>query len=81
MSNIVQYGGMSADAMAQTDKQADAISGSVFEKIEVGENVYRFLPFRVGGEALRLAHGVNERIEVRNLVNAVRFYRMLLRDA
>ncbi len=49
--------------------------------LPLGANVYRFLPFLVGREAMRLAHGVDERVSVENLVRAVRFYRALLRDA
>ena len=44
----------------------------------ISDNVYRFGPFILGRETMRLAHGTNERISVDNLVNAVRFYRQLL---
>ena len=42
-------------------------------------NVYRFGGFRLGTEALRLAHGTNERVSLENLAHAVRFYRALIR--
>ena len=45
----------------------------------VSDDVYRFLPFVYGQEALRLAHGSNERITVQNLVGGVSFYDRLLR--
>ncbi len=45
----------------------------------LGDAVYRLLPFRVGEEALRLAHGTDERISVENLGRGVRFYRELLK--
>jgi carboxypeptidase PM20D1 len=45
----------------------------------LGPAVYRLLPFRVGEEALRLAHGTDERISLENLGRGVRFYRAWLR--
>lgn len=45
----------------------------------LGEAVYRLLPFRVGEDALRLAHGTDERISVENLGRGVRFYREWLK--
>ena len=47
----------------------------------VSENVYRFSPFSLGQDALRLAHGTNERISQENLGGAVRFYVRLLENA
>ncbi|MHC4422786.1 MAG: M20/M25/M40 family metallo-hydrolase, partial [Planctomycetota bacterium] len=47
----------------------------------VSENVYRFGPYVFGRDALRLAHGTDERITVENLVGAVRFYVRLIRNA
>jgi carboxypeptidase PM20D1 len=47
----------------------------------LSENVYRFLPFAFGRDALRLAHGTDERITADNLVGAVRFYVQLIRNA
>ena len=47
----------------------------------VSDHVYRFLPFVLGPEAVRLAHGTNERISVENLAQGVRFYARLLRNA
>jgi carboxypeptidase PM20D1 len=45
----------------------------------LSDDVYRFLPFVFGPEALRLAHGSNERISIDNLAGGVRFYVRLLR--
>jgi carboxypeptidase PM20D1 len=45
----------------------------------LGDAVYRLLPFRVGNEALRLAHGTDERIRIENLERGVRFYREWIR--
>jgi carboxypeptidase PM20D1 len=45
----------------------------------LGDAVYRLLPFRVGEEALRLAHGTDERVSVENLGRGVRFYREWLK--
>lgn len=41
-------------------------------------NVYRFLPFRMGEEALKRVHGTDEHISVENLADGVRFYRTLI---
>ena len=46
----------------------------------VGDAIYRLSPFKIGEEALRLAHGKDERIQIANLVAGVRFYRVLLRE-
>jgi len=46
----------------------------------IADGVYRILPFRVGDDALRLAHGTDERLEVENLGRGVRFYRAWLRQ-
>jgi carboxypeptidase PM20D1 len=46
----------------------------------LGDAVYRMLPFRVGEEALRLAHGTDERIAIENLERGVRFYREWIRQ-
>jgi carboxypeptidase PM20D1 len=45
----------------------------------LGPAVYRLLPFRIGEEALRLAHGTDERLSVENLGSGVRFYREWLK--
>jgi carboxypeptidase PM20D1 len=42
------------------------------------KNVYRFNPFTMTPDAMRLAHGTDERISIANLATAVRFYRLLL---
>ena len=47
----------------------------------VADDVYRFGPFVYGADALKLAHGTNERISLENLTNAVRFYVRFLRRA
>jgi carboxypeptidase PM20D1 len=46
----------------------------------LGDAIYRLLPFRIGDDALRLAHGVDERISVANLGRGVRFYRQWMRQ-
>jgi carboxypeptidase PM20D1 len=45
----------------------------------LGDAVYRLVPFRIGEEALRLAHGKDERVAVANLASGVRFYRAWLK--
>jgi carboxypeptidase PM20D1 len=47
----------------------------------ISDNVYRFGPYVMGSEALKLAHGTNERIAAGNLMRGVRFYRQLLIDS
>jgi len=43
-------------------------------------NVYRFVGFRLGPDALTLAHGTDERVSVANLEGCARFYRTLIQD-
>lgn len=45
----------------------------------ITDSVYRFSPFRLGREALRLVHGTDERVSAENLANGVRFFETLLR--
>jgi carboxypeptidase PM20D1 len=45
------------------------------------KNVYRFSPFRISMEDFRGVHGTDERIEVQNYLNMIRFYVRLLRNA
>jgi carboxypeptidase PM20D1 len=44
------------------------------------DNVFRFLPIRIGPEGLRLAHGTNERIQVDALAAGVRYMMQLVRN-
>jgi carboxypeptidase PM20D1 len=46
----------------------------------VSDAIYRLVPFKVDEQALRLAHGKDERVAVSNLVAGVRFYRALLKQ-
>ena len=43
------------------------------------DSVYRLSPYRLGREALVLAHGTNERISVEVLGGAVPFFERLIR--
>jgi carboxypeptidase PM20D1 len=45
----------------------------------VSDAIYRLVPFKVNEEALRLAHGKDERVAISNLAAGVRFYRALLK--
>jgi len=47
----------------------------------VTPNVYRFAPIVATGETLKLPHGTNERVSVRNYLTAVAFYRRLIENA
>jgi carboxypeptidase PM20D1 len=47
----------------------------------VTDSVYRFTPLVQGPDALKLAHGIDERVSVENVAGAVRFYAHLLRTA
>jgi len=49
--------------------------------IGIADNLFRFLPARLGREDLKRYHGVNERIGVRNYEEFVRFYMRYLREA
>ncbi len=42
---------------------------------------YRFLPLRLAGDVLALAHGTNERIPIAAYPGSVRFYRRLIENA
>lgn len=44
-------------------------------------NVLRFLPFRFGPDAAELVHGTDERLEVEQLGDAVRFYARLIESS
>jgi len=46
----------------------------------VADDVYRFLPFRLVSSDLARIHGTDERVAVKDLGDAVRFYRRLLRS-
>ena len=45
------------------------------------ENTYRFLPLRLSADDLKRIHGVDERIAVKNYMELVQFFVLLLRDA
>ena len=47
----------------------------------LSDNVYRFSPYRMGTEALELAHGTNERIGVAEYGDLVRFFIQLIRNS
>jgi carboxypeptidase PM20D1 len=47
----------------------------------VADAVYRFGPFRFGAADIKLPHGIDERIAVANLGDAVRFYARLIENA
>jgi carboxypeptidase PM20D1 len=47
----------------------------------VADAVYRFAPFRFAAADIRLPHGIDERIAVANLADAVRFYARLIENA
>ena len=43
------------------------------------QNVYRFLPFRLDADSMRLLHGTDERLAAADLVRGASFYAELLR--
>lgn len=47
----------------------------------VTPNIYRFMPFRLNPDAMKIVHGANERVGVGNLVSGARFYAELLRSS
>ncbi len=49
--------------------------------IVISDNLFRFLPARLGREDLKRYHGVNERVSIDNYGEFVRFYMRYLREA
>lgn len=49
--------------------------------IAISDNLFRFLPARLGREDLKRYHGVNERVSIDNYGEFVRFYMRYLREA
>lgn len=47
----------------------------------VAEDSYRFTPFRLGSGDVSRIHGVDERLDIANYLELIRFYRALLRGA
>ena len=47
----------------------------------VSDDIYRFIPIRMGPDDTARFHGTNERVSVANLKEAVIFYGFLIRDA
>ena len=47
----------------------------------LSDSVYRFIPFTATPETLRLIHGTNERVSVKECERAVQFYAQLLTNA
>ncbi|MBX2902632.1 MAG: M20 family peptidase [Chitinophagales bacterium] len=47
---------------------------------QVADNLYRFLPVRMGKEEVAKIHGVNERISVKAHAECIAFYETFLRD-
>ncbi|MGD8321750.1 MAG: M20 family peptidase [Gemmatimonadota bacterium] len=45
------------------------------------KNVYRFIPATITADALKLAHGTNERMSVEGLVASIRFFQQLIRNS
>ncbi len=46
--------------------------------IDIANNIYRFSPIRANADDLQRWHGVNERLSIKNLAEAIRFYYQLL---
>ena len=49
--------------------------------VQLGADVYRFLPFTMRPEDLRRPHGIDERLGVEDYQRVVRFYERLIRNA
>ena len=49
--------------------------------VEVSKNIYRFVPIRMKQEDTKRIHGIDERIEIENYKNAIRFYHQLLKNS
>jgi carboxypeptidase PM20D1 len=48
---------------------------------DLAEDTYRFMPLRFGPDDGYRAHGIDERVRVENVADAVRFYAQLIREA
>jgi len=49
--------------------------------IAISDNLFRFLPARLGPEDLSRYHGINERVSNENYTEFIRFYMRYLREA
>ncbi|HFA52240.1 MAG TPA: M20/M25/M40 family metallo-hydrolase [Bacteroidetes bacterium] len=49
--------------------------------IDVSENIYRFVPIKVARPQVGGIHGINEKINVEEYKNTIRFYRQLILNA
>lgn len=47
----------------------------------ISRNIYRFVPLRLGNDAMRLMHGTNERVPVDEYIKMVGFYMHLMKQA
>jgi len=57
------------------------VAGTDSYKFEsVSNNVIRFTPFRILNDDMKRVHGTNERISVDNIVNCVKFYKVLMKN-
>ena len=48
---------------------------------DLSENIFRFLPLRLGSDDLKRMHGIDERVGIRDYETAVRTYRQLIVNA
>ena len=47
----------------------------------IADNTFRFIPIRMAPEDLPRLHGVNERIEVQNYLEIIRFFIQQIRNS
>jgi carboxypeptidase PM20D1 len=47
----------------------------------LSENIFRFLPLRLGSDDLKRMHGIDERVAIRDYETAIRTYRQLIVSA
>lgn len=48
---------------------------------DLSENIFRFLPLRLGSDDLERMHGIDERVGIRDYETAIRTYRQLVVNA
>ncbi len=48
---------------------------------DLSENIYRFRPFQLKHEDLTTIHGINEKLSEKNLHQAIRFFRQLIKNS
>ena len=49
--------------------------------VNVSDNTYRFVPFRINKQNVNAVHGINERLSVKDYLGIIAFYAQLLQNS